>query len=395
MKTTLLSTLTAATLLAVALTTHAQNWQPVLDLGPGTFGRDVLVNPFPNNPLPPGLLLAAYTTNYGYAVLAADLTQNPPSVGVINQFPRRLYRLGFDSYSGALFATGTGDALTVNGTAWEVRRSLDGGANWVSLDSGWQLVSGKTASALGSAADLAGNLLVCGRAANGRGLFHPIIRRSVDGGANWENKVLSSRGGNFDNAADIQFVPLNAQNPGGIFAVGRVGNNWTVWRSLDGGVNWLVVHSWVPSKGIAEATTITSDASGNIYVGGMGNRVNYPRNWYVWKSSDGGATWQDLGCPLLSGTDCIINDLEIDPTGANLLVVGTVSQFNWKMQRWTPGPGGGWSPAIFPYGNNVTSDPSSKAMGVAHEAATGLFYVTGWVNDVSGQSHATVLKVGN
>ena len=28
-------------------------------------------------------------------------------------------------------------------------------------------------------------------------------------------------------------------------------------------------------------------------------------------------------------------------------------------------------------------------------ATTGLFYVTGWANDVSGQSHATVLGVGN
>jgi hypothetical protein len=384
--------LIAATLLAAAaLTTHAQSWQPVLDLGPGTSGRDVKVNPFPNDPLPPGLLLAAYTSDYGYAILDADLTQNPPSVGVIEQFPSRLNRLGFDSYSGALFASG--QVMNGNETAWEVRCSLNGGANWVSLDSGWQLVSGKAASALGSAVDLAGNLLVCGRAANGRGLFHPIIRRSVDGGANWENKVLSSKGGNFDNAADIQFVPPNAQNLGGIFAVGRVGNNWTVWRSRDGGVTWLVVHSWVPSKGIAEATAITSDANGNIYVGGMGNRVNYPRNWYVWESTDGGNTWQDLGCPLLSGTDCIINGLAIDPTGANLLVVGTVSQFNWKMQRWSPV--GGWSQAVFPYGNYGTSGPTSKAVGVASDATTGLFYVTGWASDTAGQSHATVLEVGN
>jgi len=389
-----LTRLLGVVLLAAAnLTTQAQNWEPVLDLGPGTSGRDVLVNPFPNNPLPPGLLLAAYMTDYGYAVLDADLTQNPPGVGVIDQFPSRVNRLGFDPHSGALFAAGE----TLNlGTAWEVHRSLDGGVNWLPLISGWQLVAGLSASAQGVAADFSGNLFVCGRAAYDvrHGYWNkPIIRRSANGGASWENKVLSSKGGNFDNAAGIQFVPPVGSKLGGIFAVGRIDNNWTVWRSRDGGVNWVVVHSWVPSKGIAEATAITSDANGIIYVGGMGNRVNYPRNWYVWRSTDGGTTWQDLGCPLLSGTDCIINGLEIDPAGANLLAVGTVSQFNWKMQRWSPG--GGWSQAIFPYGNYGTSGPTSKAWGVANDATTGLFYVTGWANDDSGQSHATVLEVGN
>gem|GEM_PF-3252787 len=392
---TLLTTLAATALLAAtSINTPAQNVEPVLDLGPGTLGRDVLVNPFPNNPLPPGLFLAAYTPDYGYAVLDANLTQNPPIVGVIDRFPSRLNRLGFDPHSGALFAAG--ETLNPN-TAWEVHRSLDGGVNWLPLISGWQLVAGLSASAQGVAADFSGNLFVCGRAAYDvrHGYWNkPIIRRSANGGASWENKVLSSKGGNFDNAADIQFVPSVGSKQGGIFAVGRVGNNWTVWRSRDAGVTWPVVHSWVPPKlGIAEATAITSDASGNIFVGGMGNGVNSARNWYVWASANGGTTWQDLGCPLLSGTDCIINGLAIDPAGENLLVVGTQSQFNWKMQRWSPG--GGWSQAIFPYGNPGTSGPTSKAMGVATDATTGLFYVTGWANDPSGQSHATVLEVSH
>lgn len=373
---------TVALLTTLAGRVHAQTSQELLDLGPGTSTSDICRNPFPNDPWPAGLFVAAYTPGLGYGVLSADLTQSPPAFGgIADAFAMRNARLV--STAGALFEAG--ETIPDGNTAWHVHRSLDHGATWQSLGSDWRLAAGKSASAKGVTVDAAGRIFVCGRAADSRGNFHPIIRRSLDNGASWTTVLDASRGANFDTVAKILFVPAVGVKPDGVFAVGRVGNNWTVWRSRDGGATWPVVQSWTPSKGIAEATSIASDANGNLYVGGMGNRVNYPRNWYVWVSADNGATWQDLGCPLLSGTDCILNDLEVDTTGGQLWAVGSQGQFNWRMQRWTAA---GWTPPFYPYAGSW-----SRANGITMDSDTGTFYATGSVNDASGQSHGTVLEI--
>ncbi len=373
-----------AALVAASIVAQGQIVQEILDLGPGTSASDACVNPFPNDPWPAGLFVAAYTPALGYGVLSADLTQNPSAFGgIVDASAMRNVKLV--STTGALFEVG--ESMPDGNTAWHVRRSSDQGTTWQSLGPDWRLAAGKSASARGVTVDASGRVYTCGRAADSKGNFHPIVRRSLDNGATWTTVLDASRGANFDTVADIEFVPAIGTKLGGVFAVGRVGNNWTVWRSRDGGDTWSVVHSWVPSKGIAEATAIASDNKGSIYVGGMGNRVNYPRNWYVWVSVDNGATWQDLGCPLLSGTDCILEDLEIDETGSQLWAVGSQGQFNWRMQRWNVA---GWTAPLYPYAGSW-----SRARGVAVDGATGVFYATGSVNDAAGQSHGTVLEIAN
>lgn len=375
----------AITLLFAATTTASgQTGQEILDLGAGTSASDACVNPFPNDPWPAGLFVATYTPSLGYSVLSADLSQNPPGFGgVVDAFAMRNRRL--ISAGGDLFEVG--ETMPDSNTAWHVRRSLDHGSTWQSLGTDWRLAAGKSASAKGLAVDAVGRIYVCGRAADAKGNFHPIIRRSTDNGSSWITLLDATRGANFDTVADIEFVPPVGSKPGGVFAVGRVGISWTVWRSRDGGVTWPVVHSWGPSKGIAEATAIASDANGNLYVGGMGNRVNHPRNWYVWASADNGATWQDLGCPLLSGTDCILSDLVVDDSGSQLWAVGSQGQFNWRMQRWNAT---GWTAPLYPYAGSW-----SRAYRITVDSATGIFYATGSVNDAAGQSHGKVLAIGN
>jgi hypothetical protein len=70
----------AAALSGVA-TLQGQTLEEILDLGPGTQGTDLLVNPSPNEPWPAGLFLSADTPDRGYVVLSVDLTQNSPSFG--------------------------------------------------------------------------------------------------------------------------------------------------------------------------------------------------------------------------------------------------------------------------------------------------------------------------
>src|SRR5579871_4869186 len=44
---------------AAGSTSRGQTWQTILDLGPSTYGHDVLANPFPNSPLPIGMFVTA------------------------------------------------------------------------------------------------------------------------------------------------------------------------------------------------------------------------------------------------------------------------------------------------------------------------------------------------
>ncbi len=268
-KSAILAALGGATLLAtIATRAHAQTWQTILDLGPTTDGHDVLVNPFPNSPLPPGVFVAADTSGPNNEIAFFDTAQpqsayNPsvvvPSPGLIN-------RLGSDSAVGALYSVGYVRKAD-NSLAWDVRRSLDGGVSWGAVDSGWQLSLGATARATDFAADQAGNLFVCGNAADSKGRVTAILRKSGNQGSTWQTQTIGV-------AVALHFVPANIQNQGGMFVVGRGANGWTVQRSRNAGSTWTTVDAWTVSKsGDTVATAITSDPQGNLYVAGHGKRL--------------------------------------------------------------------------------------------------------------------------
>ncbi len=135
-------------------------------------------------------------------------------------------------------------------------------------------------------------------------------------------------------------------------------------------------------------------AVGNLYVAGHGRKATTsPYGWYVRRSSDGGNTWQTLLTNFSAGGDSLVNDAAVDGAG-DLWVVGAANAANsatevWAMQRWNPFSG--WSGPMYPYGNPA---PRSHARGATTDKA-GRVYVTGWVFDSSGYSHAAVLEVNN
>src|SRR5262245_15570310 len=70
--------------------------------------------------------------------------------------------------------------ITSSSSAWIVRRSLDGGTTWQTVNT-YQLTSGRYASAAGISADASGNLYVVGSSTAGS-YRHWIVRKSADGG---------------------------------------------------------------------------------------------------------------------------------------------------------------------------------------------------------------------
>jgi len=387
----------AALLAAAAHNARAQTFTEPLVLNQAA-ADDVLVSPFASSEL----LLSARTADFGRTVLAADFIASPPIVTPLDsQIGESPYarRLGLAPTSGALFSVGSVNGA--NWIAWHVRRSLDGGASWVTVDPGWQLASGAAASASGCAADTNGNVFVSGwaydKATSPKQKIFWIVRISSDLGNTWTTLKFGS--GPSDTAAAIHFMPVPAdqRHLGGVFAVGRIGAAATVMRTRNGGLNWTTVGSW-SFRGDAIATALTSDAQGNLYVGGIAqsSKSGGPYNWFVRLSTDGGDTWTNLGSPLPAGSDNRLNAVAVDGAG-NLWAVG-VQAYNtssqaWVMQRWSPAMG--WKPVpYYPYGSPGTQ-PVSGATGASADPVTGDVFVTGSVKDTAGQSHATVWRISN
>jgi len=375
---------------------HAQSAQVVTDLY-RTIGRDLAANPAADGTMPPRLFVALDTPDFvNDAVCVLDPTQpqgdsNPSalvgSLGLVN-------KLTYDPASDSLYSVGGDPSVYNSPTGWIVRRSLDQGQSWTTLDAGWRLGSGAPSRATGFARDLAGNLLVGGWAydkyATPNRQFW-IIRRSSNQGATWS--TLKFGKGGIDTCAAVHFT---SAQPGSPFAVGRIEGKWTVMRSRDAGLSWQTVDSWGTKSGDAVAIAITSDSSGRLFVGGQGRpKSGDHARWYVRVSSNGGDTWQDLGLPFLSlSLDHAVNALALDHAN-NLWIMGNQAwnlanqqgvALRWNLQT-------GWAAApLFPY---ATTASKSLVAGATTDPVSGNVYATGGYVDPAGFWHGTVLELGN
>lgn len=125
-----------------------------------------------------------------------------------------------------------------------------------------------------------------------------------------------------------------------------------IWKSTDHGVTWTRLSS---TTGFYNISKIACDASGNVYVAGIGNNVGLRR------STDGGATWTEITPTGLSRN---ITDFDISNTGA-LHVVG--GYYNTAIQyRYTTTPAtvatGGWITPVtnFTTGTQYNCDITSS-----------------------------------
>jgi hypothetical protein len=147
---------------------------------------------------------------------------------------------------------------------WTVRRSVNGGASWATVDS---YSIGLSAGYAGVTAGPGNSIYVVGRIAKKVGSstqYGWLVRKTADGGATW---------------ADMDYVANGL--PGGnitVDAFGRVlvaGFNLIspysslVRGSTDGGVTWTTTDSYRPTGATSsQAWGIASDAAGNVCVSG-------------------------------------------------------------------------------------------------------------------------------
>ena len=172
---------------------------------------------------------------------------------------------------------------------WIVRRSLDHGATWTTVDA-YQLSSNQGASASGIGADASGNIYVVGNGAQKAGSASPahwIVRKSSNGGSSWTT---------VDN-----FIPSSGQATARGFAADSVGNlfvignrygslvsssRWVVRKNPGGVGSWSTVDDFQYASGQeAVGQALVADLSGNVFGAGYGKDAAGVQHWLVRKGT--------------------------------------------------------------------------------------------------------------
>lgn len=162
------------------------------------------------------------------------------------------------------------------------------------------------------------------------------VWKSSDAGVSWE-PVFD------EHTQSIGAVAIDPQRPDTIWV--GTGESWTrnsvsvgdgVYRSTDGGDSWEHL-GLTDSERIARIVTVPEDAD-TVYVCATGHLWNANDERGVYKTTDGGKTWEQV---LWVDEDTGCSDLAIDPADSSILYAG---MWQFRRQPWTfssGGPGSG------------------------------------------------------
>ncbi|HEY9170844.1 MAG TPA: sialidase family protein [Verrucomicrobiae bacterium] len=183
--------------------------------------------------------------------------------------------------SGRVHAAGPGLV-----SCWVTAVSEDGGTSWT-VGNAWA----GGGSPLAVVEDVAGRVFLGGYIIDTNNRWHFSIRRSLDGGATWATvQDLVSPSG-------ASSVWAMAATPAGVFAAGRYGNtSWIVRRSTDGGQTWNTVDTYYSGSTGNFPYGMTADANGNLLATGVaiispGKNKPAVAHWITRRSVNGGQTW--------------------------------------------------------------------------------------------------------
>ncbi|MFQ5906259.1 MAG: T9SS type A sorting domain-containing protein [bacterium] len=167
------------------------------------------------------------------------------------------------------------------------------------------------------------------------------VYKSTDGGINWSNNWT------FSDTAELHSVAVAPSDPNIIFAGG---NKWLqpfgtrIWKSTDAGATWSLVYD-NPAKQFVDVGTIAVNPL-NPMVAYAGARANGSTIIGVLKTTDGGATWNEVNTGL---TNLSIMSLAIDPTDTTRVLAATAGGVfitNDCGANWSPTDSLGYSRSV-------------------------------------------------
>jgi len=177
--------------------------------------------------------------------------------------------------------------------------------------------------------------------------MHPTNRRILYAGTAGGGVWKSSNGGAtfvpiFDDyAQSIGVVKLDPKDPDQTIWVGT-GETWTrnsvsigdgLYKSTDGGSNWKVIPGFENSERIA-SIAINPNNTNEVYVGVLGALWSDSEDRGVYKTTDGGATWEKI---LYVSPSTGAADVIMDPKNPNILYA---SMWQFRRSAWGFNSGG-------------------------------------------------------
>lgn len=224
-------------------------WLPAWDGGPAVTTDRGATWSFPTLPAPAANETAGWRGNFylNRKILAADRVRKATFYMVNTGFNTTTY------------------APSANAGVW---RSGDGGAHWSQVFHGaltdWSIFNAQLKTVPGKA----GHLFFTPGRLDGDPVI-PLVR-SVDGGATWTkiNTICCVHAVGFGKPQVAGGYPT-------LFAAGKVGGQYGIWRSTDEGANW--VGMGFPNKSLDAVTAVEGDKGvfGRVYVGFAGSGAAY------------------------------------------------------------------------------------------------------------------------
>ncbi|MGY3795308.1 VPS10 domain-containing protein [Aquimarina sp. 433] len=150
------------------------------------------------------------------------------------------------------------------------------------------------------------------------------VWKTTDGGRTWENISDGFFGGSVGSISVSKSDPNVIYVGGGEKTLrGNVSSGYGVWKSVDAGKTWT--QSGLPKSRHIPRIAIHPTNPDIVYAGVLGNIYKPTQNRGVYKSIDGGKTWNKV---LFSNQNAGAVDLTLDPNNPRILYAST-----WNARR--------------------------------------------------------------
>jgi hypothetical protein len=286
--------------------------------------------------------------------------------------------------NGILYAAGEG--TDSNGLYhWLVRKSLNSGRTWLTED---DFIYGNSynAGASGIVANYSNIVFVAGYGIDSTSTSHWIVRTGNNTSPTWTTADDYIYPGATDTKAE--FIAMDIFND--IFVAGTAAGHSLVRESSDGGNTWTNIDDDYPGAGVlVTPNAISLDTLENVYV--TGTIGSNPSAWLTRQAvfSGGTWTWSNVDNFIFQGTNnSSASTLASDLLG-NVYVIGqgdgTVGVSNW-ITRKSSDQGATWA-SVDQY--QYTSGYNATGSGIVTDP-TGDVYATGNVQDNQFDDHIVV-----
>lgn len=146
-----------------------------------------------------------------------------------------------------------------------------------------------------------------------------------------------------EKAASVGAVAVNQKNPAGIWIGTGEGNPRNslnsgngVYKSIDGGKTWQ--HMGLEGTRNIHRVIINRDDPNTVYVGAIGSPWGEQEERGFYKTTDGGKTWRKT---LYVGPKAGIGDMVVDPANPNKIIAAMWEHRRWPWYFQSGGPGSG------------------------------------------------------